>query len=184
MATTGRSRSCRRFTARSSNQRRRYREAREYFNRSLAFWTDDLPDPSSIEAKAYIGLLDALEGKNAAGRSVASQALEQARKIKFLSLEARCRLIVAAIDVQAKNYDAVRETLEPLGGQVENRLGPEILVRKHFLSGQALAGRNDQAGADREVAIARTKLEQLTRNIDDGRRKTLLARPDLQQIVR
>ena len=37
-------------------------EARRYWSEAAALWIDDLPDPASVEARVYLGLLDALEG--------------------------------------------------------------------------------------------------------------------------
>jgi tetratricopeptide (TPR) repeat protein len=165
-------------------QRHRYREARVEFNKAVAFWNDDLPDPSSIESKAFVGVLDALEGKSAAGRIAAAQSVEYARKIKLLSLEARCRLALASIDIWAKRHAAALANLETISPDAESRLGPETVAKIHFLRSQALAGRDDSAGADREITLARKQLEALTKNVSDAQRQALLARPDIQEIVR
>ena len=67
-------------------------EARRYWSEAAALWIDDLPDPASVEARVYLGLLDALEGRPAPARKAVQTSLEQAGRMGVFSLESRCRM--------------------------------------------------------------------------------------------
>ena len=54
------------------------KQARALFETASRLWTDDLPDAASVEARAYLGLLDGLDGR-AAGRAAIEASLAQAR---------------------------------------------------------------------------------------------------------
>ena len=55
----------------------------------------DVGDPASVEARAYLGLLDALEGRPAPARKAVETSLEQAGRMGLFSLESRCRMYLA-----------------------------------------------------------------------------------------
>ena len=61
-------------------------EARAHFARAAAMWTDDLPDPASVEARAYVGLIDAFHGRTASGRAAIESSLEQAMKMRQVAI--------------------------------------------------------------------------------------------------
>src|SRR6185436_18212109 len=86
--------------------------ARSHFARAAALWTDSLPDAASVEARAYLGLLDALQGRIEAGTGEVRMALDQATKMARLSLQARCRVFLAQIAVARQRFDEALEELD------------------------------------------------------------------------
>src|SRR5205085_1378554 len=80
-------------------------EAVQSFTRAAALWTDDLPDEPSVEARAYLGLIDALGGRVDRGRQSVVASMEQARKMRRLSLETLCRVFLARIDTGRRRFD-------------------------------------------------------------------------------
>ena len=72
--------------------------ARDHFARAASFWTEDLPQPAAIEARAYQGLLVAQSGHVDEGRRLAVASLKAAQKLAQHSLEARCRVLLAQLE--------------------------------------------------------------------------------------
>jgi len=72
-------------------------EARKAFAAAAALWTDDGPDAASVEARAYLGLLDGLGGQVERGLTELRQSLAQAEKMQRPAIEARCREFLARV---------------------------------------------------------------------------------------
>jgi tetratricopeptide (TPR) repeat protein len=72
--------------------------ARTHFARASALWTDDLPDPESVEARAYVGLLDGLAGRRDQGRALIRQSLSKAEAMGHVALQAECKGFLSQID--------------------------------------------------------------------------------------
>ncbi len=72
--------------------------ARAQFAKASALWTDDLPDPESVEARAYLGLIDGLAGRKDQGRTLVRQSLAKAEAMGHVGLQEQCRRFLAQID--------------------------------------------------------------------------------------
>ena len=154
-------------------------EARMRFSDAAALWTDDLPDAASVEARAYLGLLDALDGKTARGREAVQVSLDQARKMGAFALEARCRLHLARIDVAALKPDAAVNTLIAIPTDRENTLGLELQAQVHHWRSVAMKARGDGQGAQSEETIARGLLQTLRGSLPEPDRDGFMARPSI-----
>ena len=64
-------------------------EARTHFGAASALWIDDTPDAASVQARAYLGLLDGLAGKIDSSIATLRQTLEQARRMQRAVIERR-----------------------------------------------------------------------------------------------
>jgi tetratricopeptide (TPR) repeat protein len=155
-------------------------DARAAFAQAAAFWTDDLPEAPSVEARAYAGLLDAQQGRDARGRAEVVAAVEQARRMRRLALEARCLVLLARIDVARSRFDDAIRTLESISADGQRAAGPEVRAQAEYWRGQALARRGDRDAAVSAAENARRVLDELGTRIPEPDRGGWLARPDIK----
>ena len=95
------------------------------------------------------------------------------------SLEVRCRLSLARLDVEQRRFaDAIGRLrdIPPDGGRT---LGPELQAQIHYWQGRALAGSGNQASAATENNLARALLQQLRSSIPERYRASFDTRRDL-----
>lgn len=158
-------------------------EARTHFGKAAALWTDDLPDPASVEARASLGLLDALDGAPARARTAVQSSLEQAQKTGPFSLEARCRVYLARIEVGQHRADEALSVLNTITPEREEALGTELRAQVHYWRGQALSARGDSAGSRSEDSTARQLAQQLRASVPEPYRSSFSARPDIRMLI-
>jgi predicted negative regulator of RcsB-dependent stress response len=157
-------------------------EARVHWGDAVALWTDDLPEPASVEARAYLGVLDALEGKPASGRMAVQGSLAHARRAGPASLEARCHISLARIDVGERKFQDALTTLKApaLDGKT---LGPELQAQLHYWRSRALDGHGDRAGVQSEENIARKLIQEIEASLPSQYRDTFSSRPDIRPLI-
>jgi len=122
-------------------------EAREAFDAASRLWADDLPDPASVEARAYVGLIDGLAAKSGA-RGLIEASLQQARRMRRPALEAQARVFLARLDLRGHRPAAAVATLSDV---TVEPLGPELRAQVHHWRGAATAelGTGDRGERDR-----------------------------------
>jgi tetratricopeptide (TPR) repeat protein len=159
-------------------------QARAAFGEASTFWTATLPDPASVEARVYLGFLEALDGRPDRGQTQLRLVLDQARKMGRIALEARARLFLARIDIDLKQYDAALRTLDGIPPDDPARtIGQELRAQTHYWRSRALTGRGEEAGAQAELAAARSLLEQLRARLAEADRARFAARPEIRRIL-
>ena len=159
-------------------------EARERFAEASALWADDLPDPSSVEARAYLGLVDASTGKRASGRALLDAALNQAARIRYVALTTKCRLYLARLDVGEGHFDTALGVLDQIPPDDASRtIGSELRAQERYWRSRALSGKGDSAGAAQQEKAAQATLSSLTASVPDSYRPGFLARPEIRMIV-
>ena len=162
----------------------RLAEARERFVEASALWADDLPDPASVEARAYLGLVDASTGKWASGRALLVAALDQAVRMRYLALTAKCRVYLARLDVGERRFDAAIGMLDQIPPDDQGRtIGNELRAEERYWRSRALSGKGDSAGAAQHEKAARAALSSLTASVPDAYRRGFLDRPDIRVIA-
>lgn len=108
-------------------ERGRHEEARSRFSRAAAAWTDTLPDAASVEARAYLGLLDGLEGRFSRGVEQLQASLDQARRMGRFSLDSRIRVFLAQLAVRQRRFDDALRTLDAIPpDDAERTIGPAL----------------------------------------------------------
>jgi predicted negative regulator of RcsB-dependent stress response len=158
-------------------------EARARFTRAAALWTDMLPDPASVEARAYVGLLDALDGRIAAGRGAVQASLEHAHRLGHLALETRCRLHLARIDLAEHKYRTALQTLDGIPPDDATRsIGAELRAQAAYWRSRALAGLADPAAAA-DAERARRIIHELQAKIPEPLRARFATRADIRLII-
>jgi tetratricopeptide (TPR) repeat protein len=159
-------------------------EARTAFREASAHWTATLPDPASVEARVYLGFLEALDGRRDRGQTEIGLALDQARKMGRIALEARARLFLARIDIDLRRYDIALRMLDGIPPDDSARtIGHELRAQTHYWRSRALTGRGEEAGAQAERAAARSLVEQLRARLPEADRARFTARPEILRIL-
>jgi serine/threonine protein kinase/tetratricopeptide (TPR) repeat protein len=158
-------------------------DARGHFSRAAASWIDTFPDPSSVEARGYLGLLDGLAGDAASADRALRASLEQAKQMKRAAIETRVRVFLARLYVETQRGRDALDVLSELAppGQVVN---PELIAQAHYWRGQAHLLVGDRASAQTERARARTLAESVRARLSETYRTTFAARPDIRLLLK
>ena len=159
------------------------RDARQHFERASVLWTDDLPHPDSVLARAYLGLLDALDGRLDLARTEIRASLDHARKAGWLALDIRCRIFLARLEVMAGRFADALTTLRDVAADGDVAIGPELQGQVHYWRARALERHGDRDGAMREMDTARAMLERLRTMVPDRYRRSFDSRPDVRLVA-
>jgi len=161
----------------------RAQDARTALSSAAALWTDDLPDPESVEARALLGTLDGIAGQFDRGKTAIEASLDQAVRAGRPPLEVQCRVLLARVLIAEERFDEAVTTLSVVKSEGENPLGPELAAQVHYWRSVALAGR-DAAAAEAEATTARALVGQLQASLPMDYRDTFVARRSIAPIVR
>jgi hypothetical protein len=164
-------------------------EARAYFKKAAALWTDDLPDAASVEATCYQGALEMPAGRARATGEAVERGMEQAKRMGRFNLEHQCRLQLAQVHFAERRYAEVVKELNDiplLGG--ERPVGSELQAEVHYWRSRAMAARADRTGAELEAAAAeavaaRKSLKDLQASLPAPYRDGFASRVDIRRIL-
>ena len=155
-------------------------EARASFSSASRLWVDELPEPASVESRAYLGLLDAEEGQIARGRAEVQASLRQARKMRIYGLEARCTLLLAQVALLDHRKDEALDLLSRIPPDGDRAIGPELQAQVHMWRARARGG----ASPDPDMIVARQLLDTIRSGLPDPERRNYSMRLDLGPIDR
>jgi tetratricopeptide (TPR) repeat protein len=165
-------------------ERRRLEEAREYFTRAADHLTPDLPDLDALQARAYIGLLDAEAGSHDRAWSIVNEVLMIAERIGHVSLEVRCRLFLTQIDLARGRVAPARAHLAAIRVDDESRaIGRELRAQVLYWRGRAIEQSTKIPRPSPDVATARKMLLDMAEALPPSYRATFLKRPAIAKIV-
>jgi tetratricopeptide (TPR) repeat protein len=150
--------------------------AQAHFIRASQLWADALPDPASVEARAYVGLLTL-----GSSRADLESSLAQARAIGSVALEARIRILMARKLVESGNGQEALKVLSSLPG--DDAIGPETNALAHFWRGQALTRAGDDAAGQQEAATARDLMEKFRMSLPVLDRTRFASRVEIRRIL-
>jgi hypothetical protein len=157
--------------------------ARTEWQQAAALWTDEAPDQATVEARAYLGLLDVLSGDRA-GRMKLQMSLDHAHGMGHSPLEAFCRVQLARIALSERKFEDGLAALRAIPTDSDERtIGAELRAHVHYWQMQALDGQGDRAGAQRERQAARQSLDSLRSSLPAQYRSPFSRRPDIQKII-
>jgi hypothetical protein len=153
-------------------------DARVHFARASAFWRDSFNIEAAVEARAYLGLLDALDGRAAQGRTAIQASLDHARRMGRVALEGLCRVMLARVYlIEGRRPDALRE-LADVSKAPSSEISRELLLHVRHWQGQARAVNGRPSASDR--AEARQLLDAVRSSLPEAYRKTFLLRRDIR----
>jgi hypothetical protein len=98
-------------------------------------------------------------------------------------LEAKCRLLLARVQIAARRFDAAVATLDALPRDGASTIGLELQGLAHFWRSVALAGRGDDGQARSEAEAARKLLTEIASKLPDQSRAAFSARPDIRRAL-
>ena len=122
-------------------------------------------------------------GKDPAAPEKAKSSVMQAKRMGRLALEARCRLNLARIYLKQRHYSEALATLAEIPlEESEPTIGRELRAQVRYWRSLALAGRGDQAAADKEAALARTIAQQVQKSLPAPFHDSFVSRLDIRPI--
>ena len=148
-------------------------------------WSDALPEPSAVEARAYLGFLYASEGQVERGRQLMASTIETADKLGHVSLAARCRLFLASIEISRGRLNEANELLNSIPEDTgERTLSPELRAEVHASRGRLQAARGDVDAATWSVDAARVTIRKLAERLPENYRASFTAREAIKKFER
>jgi tetratricopeptide (TPR) repeat protein/tRNA A-37 threonylcarbamoyl transferase component Bud32 len=160
-------------------QSNRLAEARQSFAEGSQLWSDDLPEPASVEARAYLGLIDHLLGDDVAAERAVTTSLQQAIRMRQVALEARCRVFLARIALRRNRPLDAKRVIEEMDPQRQANLAPELRARVHHALSRALTDLGDGEAGKLEAEAAQRNRRAAVDLVDERYRASLLGRADL-----
>ena len=163
----------------------RPREARAHLEDGTASWNDALPEPSAVEARAYLGFLLTADGQVERGRQLIVSSVEAADKLGHVALEARCRLFLASIEIGRGRLKEANELLNSIPeDNAERTLSPELRAEVHASRGRLQAARGDVDAATWSFDAARTTIQRLAERLPENYRASFAAREAIKRFQR
>jgi len=119
--------------------------ARTHFLKSAALWTDSFPDAASVEARAFLGAIDAMDGRVEPGIAQLRTALDRATKMARLSLQARCNIFLAQIAITRQRWDDAVNALNQIpADDVTRTIGAALRADVETLRIRVTAGQTSR----------------------------------------
>jgi tetratricopeptide (TPR) repeat protein/TolB-like protein len=163
----------------------RPREARARLEAGTSAWNAALPEPSAVEARAYLGFLYAAEGQVERGRQLMTSSIEAADKLRHVALGARCRLLLASIEIDRGRLKEANDLLNSVPeDNGERTLSPELRAEVHALRGRLQAARGDVDAATWSADAARVVILGLGQRLPEAYRASFAARESIKKLGR
>jgi tetratricopeptide (TPR) repeat protein len=160
-------------------------DARRHFRASIDFLTEDLEDPDAAFARAYMGLLDATQAHSDMALESIGRTLETAKRMGYLSLEARCRMYRARVLLSQGRLDQALNELQLVPADDADRgIDRELRAQAHYWTSEVLKARGDAEDASENRAAARKLVEALAAKVPEAMRDAFRSRPDIEIILR
>jgi tetratricopeptide (TPR) repeat protein len=156
--------------------------ARARFQQVAATNHRPLPDPATITATCRLSTLDAKRRAQSRWEQASVAGITWASKAGQRLVETRCRLDLAAIQVQERRYAAALAALQPVVTGKQVNVGVEMEALTHYWRGRALAGSGDQKGGDQEKLQALAAITRIRDSLPDRYRGSFSARASLRAL--
>ena len=160
------------------------RGARTRLSEAVTAWTGSRPLAAATEARAWLGLIDALEGQVDRGRAAVLASVADAQHLRRVWLEARCRVLLARIELLRRRPDDALSALAAIPPDDQAlSIGADLRAEAAHWRAQALTARGDQAQAERAAGEARRAVDALASTLPDPLRQLFSARRDIRVIA-
>ena len=158
-------------------------EARAQFARSAALWIDETPDAASVEARAYLGLLDGLSGKQREGEAALRRVIEHAGTMHRVALEARARIFLARLHIDRRRFDDAVQVLSAIPDDAEQTIGRELQAEARYWRSVAFSGQGKADATQAERGYARQLIMDIQASLPEPDRARYVTRPDIQRVI-
>jgi tetratricopeptide (TPR) repeat protein len=156
-------------------------EARGHFEKAVSFWTDSFTLGSALEARAYLGWLDALAGRQERAQAEIRASLARAKAMGRVAAEEMCRLLLARVEMLARRPRQALQILDGIPAQRRDALGLELRAAIHALRAEALAS-VDPAAAAADASASRELLDQIRAALPEASRAMFSARREIREM--
>ena len=158
-------------------------EARSQFARSAQLWVDESPDAASVEARAYLGLLDGLSGSRRESETALDQSSQHARTMHRVALEARARIFLARLHAAAGRFEDAVQVLSTIPEDADQAIGRESQAQARYWRSVALGGLGKLEAAQSEAGRARQLVADIQASLPEPNRARYAERPDIRRIL-
>ena len=126
--------------------------------------------------------MNAGDGRLDLGRQMIRDTYRAAENLRQLSLQARCRLLLAEIETAQRRFPEAHELLNRfLAKTMSGRFGPDLRAQSHYLRGRLENAQGNIAAADQNAAAAQEPIP----NLRSGFHSALFAkRQTVRRLVR
>jgi tetratricopeptide (TPR) repeat protein len=162
-----------------------FREARRHFSEGAAYLIDEMPNEDALRARAFAGLLEALDGQTDSGRAKVAGTLDVAQRVGYRSMAAQCRVLLAQIEIARQQFREAQQALVAVPPDDESQaIDRELRAEIFHWSAKAWAGMGDTVRASAENAAARERVSSLAQELGEQYRPQFFARPLIAQILK
>jgi tetratricopeptide (TPR) repeat protein len=166
-----------------SRESKRPSDARSAFEQASASSTGTLPEPPTVEARAYFGFMQMNEGKVDAGRRLLESSIDAARKLANRSLEARAHVLLAQTELtRGRVTEAARELDAIPADDRAQTIGPELRAEVHLVRSRLESARGEADAASRSMEAARTLIREMQNRLPENDRALFAARQLVQMV--
>ncbi len=158
-------------------------EAHKQFSRSSAMWIDESPDAASVEARAYLGLLDGLSARRRESDAALGQSIAHAKTMHRVALEARGRIFLARLHIGGRRFEEAMQVLSTIADDAGPAIGRELLAQAYYWRSVALAGQRKLDAAHSEASHARRLIADIQSSLPEPDRVRYAARADIRRIL-
>jgi serine/threonine protein kinase/tetratricopeptide (TPR) repeat protein len=155
-------------------------EARSRFELASKAWADSFPETPSVEARAYVALLDARQTGSRQALDTIRKVIDQARRMGRISIEMRARVFLARLSLQLRRSS---DALDVMKDVPSVELGPELRAQMQYWRGQVLLARGERSAGEALIAEARRTLDLLRRSLPEEYRAAFASREDLRELL-
>jgi tetratricopeptide (TPR) repeat protein len=146
--------------------------------RAAAAAAGQLRDEAAIEASAYAGFIEAVDGKRASGLGAIRASLMSAEQMGRVSITTRCRVLLAKAFMLGGDPDSALAILQPA---TPEKVGAELALYVHHV--RALGLRAAGHSSDEEIEQLRSLLDRLRSFVPQGGWAAFAARRDIAVTV-
>jgi tetratricopeptide (TPR) repeat protein len=165
-------------------ERQQLADARSSLASAARLWRDDLPDAASVEARAFLALLDGVSGDRGKAEKELRVSLERAESMGRLALEARIRTFLARLFVMGRRSKEAIDIVDAIPSGGDRSVSPEILAEAHYWRSQAYVNQGDEERAQEDASQARKLAQDLQRQLPEQYRASFGARPGIRDLLR
>jgi len=167
-----------------AHEQGRRAEAHVDFEQAAALWVETLPQAPTAEARAYLAMMGAQDGKLDRARSLARASLNAAEKLGQITIEVKCRLALAQTEIAARRFAEADALLNAIPPDDDTRtIGPELRAETHYWRARLQMARGDGAGAAAAMQSARAVIIAVAARLPEALRTSFETRSSVQRLT-
>ncbi|MFQ5778986.1 MAG: tetratricopeptide repeat protein, partial [Terriglobia bacterium] len=154
--------------------------ARRHFQQASDLWQEPHVSQFSIEARSWLGLLEAERGNVARGLRRCQQSAARARRLKWVDSQARTGINLARVHLLRNEHGRALQVVEEIVSL--DGLGLEFRALAYHIRGQALEALGRREPAQAAYQEAQRAVRELQQTLPPEHRESFARRPDLRPL--